>query len=545
MADQFEIFNPKGIVLFRHQTRKVSDNVVNRLISERLISQNLSVENQKGTHTFPGQDYTTKYTFSSSPSLVFALSYPSIVQLGGSETFLENISSLWVKLMGEAIRVNEEQGRDELEGLDEKLEKFQELFLYKLQDLSLSKDEQPEMVAEEEESKNKKVISKKSRRWAADGSVIEGGAEGDLDFSSSVAADSGNATPVQIRSLLGNEEKFGSTKNGQFVVSDLSSEMNNLLKDNQLKSQPFQFLRSYIGGKKVTEKDAKKVSKTLTDHLIQKNVAPEVAAQLVSLVERNLVGSTTQSFTSVESTARSSLRQSLVKLLTPEASVDLLNEIERKKAKGSLPYVISVVGVNGVGKSTNLSKLAFWLLQNKYKVLITACDTFRSGAVEQLRVHVNNLQTLGDNRVGLFEAGYGGADLVSKIAKGAIKHARENGYDIVLMDTAGRRHNDTKLMAPLQSFVKAAQPDKIIMVGEALVGTDSVMQARNFNAAFGAGRCLDFFIISKCDTVGDLIGSMVNMVYATGIPILFVGTGQTYTDLRTLSVDWAVNLLMS
>jgi len=113
------------------------------------------------------------------------------------------------------------------------------------------------------------------------------------------------------------------------------------------------------------------------------------------------------------------------------------------------------------------------------------------------------------------------------------------------MDTAGRRHNDATLMSPLKSFAEQAKPDKIIMVGEALVGTDSVQQAKNFNDAFGRARDLDFFIISKCDTVGDMLGAMVNMVYATGIPILFVGVGQTYTDLRTLSVSWAVNTLMA
>lgn len=203
--------------------------------------------------------------------------------------------------------------------------------------------------------------------------------------------------------------------------------------------------------------------------------------------------------------------------------------------------------MNGVGKSTNLSKLAFWLLQNDYRVLVAACDTFRSGAVEQLRTHVNNLVHLSPNKkqIELFESGYGGADLVAKIATGAIKYAKENGFDVVLMDTAGRRHNDSHLMAPLASFARAANPDKIIMVGEALVGSDSVLQAQNFNKAFGSNRHLDFFIISKCDTVGDLIGSMVNMVFATGIPILFVGTGQTYTDLRTLSVNWAVDMLMA
>ncbi len=77
------------------------------------------------------------------------------------------------------------------------------------------------------------------------------------------------------------------------------------------------------------------------------------------------------------------------------------------------------------------------------------------------------------------------------------------------------------------------------------MGTDSVSQARNFNAAFGSGRQLDGFIISKCDTVGDMVGTLVSMVHATNVPVLFVGVGQHYSDLRTLSVKWAVEKLLS
>ena len=139
----------------------------------------------------------------------------------------------------------------------------------------------------------------------------------------------------------------------------------------------------------------------------------------------------------------------------------------------------------------------------------------------------------------------GDIDRRGSIARDAVAHAAANGFSVVLIDTAGRRHNDARLMSSLEKFAALARPDKILMVGEALVGTDSVQQARNFNAAFGQGRGLDGFIISKCDTVGDMVGTLVSMVFATGIPVLFVGTGQHYTDLRTLSVSWAVRLLMS
>lgn len=202
--------------------------------------------------------------------------------------------------------------------------------------------------------------------------------------------------------------------------------------------------------------------------------------------------------------------------------------------------------MNGVGKSTNLSKIAFFLLQNHHRVLVAAADTFRSGAVEQLGVHVRNLKELSKREGGevdLFEKGYGKD--AANIAADAVAHASKNGFNVVLIDTAGRRHNDQRLMSSLEKFGKLAKPDKILMVAEALVGTDSVAQARNFNASFGPGRGLDGFVISKCDTVGDMIGTIVSMVHATGVPVVFLGVGQHYADLRGLNVSSVCRLLMS
>jgi signal recognition particle receptor subunit alpha len=176
----------------------------------------------------------------------------------------------------------------------------------------------------------------------------------------------------------------------------------------------------------------------------------------------------------VKTEVQNALSTSLTRVLTPKTSTDILLEIQRKRqslssltASSPQPYTMTFVGVNGVGKSTNLSKVCFWLLQNGYRVLIAACDTFRSGAVEQLRVHVRNLGALaqGETKVELFEKGYGKD--AAGIAKDAISYgeswywvfycvenevdsvAKENSFDVVLIDTAGRMQDNEPLMRAL------------------------------------------------------------------------------------------------
>ncbi|MCJ1395206.1 hypothetical protein MMC18_008089 [Xylographa bjoerkii] len=419
-----------------------------------------------------------------------------------------------------------------------------------------------------------KATTKKLRKWDADG-FADGDEEVTLDYSAtSPGVDGGDKLSESAKAAVEDirPETFGTrTGKGQFVLKDLDNEVHSILQGANAKKAPDTtssnsvlgsslgaisgLFRNIVGGKVLTKADLDKPMRGIEEHLLNKNVAREAAVRLCEGVERELIGVKTGSFESVEVTIRISMESSLRKILTPSTSLDLLRAITSITSPSTLnplapprrPYVISIVGVNGVGKSTNLSKLAFFLLQNDFKILIAACDTFRSGAVEQLRVHARNLKELaqreGRGEVELFEKGYGKD--AANIAKDAVAYAAAQHFDVVLIDTAGRRHNDARLMSSLEKFAQLANPDKIFMVGEALVGSDSVAQARNFNAAFGAGRRLDGFIISKCDTVGDMVGSLVSMVHATGIPVVFLGVGQHYGDLRTLNVGWAVNMLMS
>jgi signal recognition particle receptor subunit alpha len=397
---------------------------------------------------------------------------------------------------------------------------------------------------------------KKKRNWGADG-YEDDGDDIALDFSNTHIDDS---TPRQTLEAVDQASWGSTTSDGHFMLKDIGEEMNEILGAAQEKKAESEqkpsgvvgsslstiggLFKNIVGGKTLTAADLEKPLKGMEDHLMKKNVAREAAVRLCETLEKDLVGTKTSNFTSVEATLRQAMERALRKMLTPTTPLDLLREIQA--VKGKRPYVISIVGVNGVGKSTNLSKICFFLLQNRYRVLIAAGDTFRSGAVEQLRVHVRNLKELTERQeagdVDLYERGYGKD--AAAIARDAVQYAAENAFDVVLIDTAGRRHNDQRLMSSLEKFGKLANPDKILMVGEALVGTDSVSQARNFDSAFGPGRRLDGFIISKCDTVGDMVGTLVSMVHATGIPVLFLGTGQHYSDLRILKAESVVELLM-
>ncbi|KAL9947782.1 hypothetical protein D7B24_007681 [Verticillium nonalfalfae] len=417
--------------------------------------------------------------------------------------------------------------------------------------------------------------AKKGRKWDDDGMADEDdGVQLDYSTAAKAIASDSDAEPATARSTAVEQiesSTWGSTTSkGQFVLKDLDDEVHSILASAQSKANAEKatapangllgsslntitgLFRNVVGGKTLTQDDLNKAMKGMEEHLLKKNVAREAAVRLCEGVEKELLGVKTGNFESINTRIQSAMEASLTKMLTPTSSLDLLREIDaitRPSAvslRSARPYVMSIVGVNGVGKSTNLSKICFFLLQNKYRVLIAAGDTFRSGAVEQLAVHVRNLTELTareGGKVELYQKGYGKD--AAQVARDAVAHAAAEGFDVVLIDTAGRRHNDQRLMSSLEKFANFAKPDKILMVGEALVGTDSVAQARNFNAAFGAARGLDGFIISKCDTVGTMVGTLVSLVHATNVPVLFVGVGQHYSDLRNFSVKWAVEKLLS
>lgn len=308
--------------------------------------------------------------------------------------------------------------------------------------------------------------------------------------------------------------------------------------------------------KTLTQEDLKPVLDQLRDHLTSKNVAAEIAEKLCESVGAKLEGQHINTWVNLKKFARDALEEAVLRILNPSKSINILREIQ---AKARPPYVIVFCGVNGVGKSTNLAKIANWLINNKVKVLVVACDTFRAGAIEQLKTHVMALKALhernggdpNDVKIELFEKGYGRDS--AAIAMEAINYARTKQFNCVMVDTAGRMQDNEPLMRQLAKLIKINTPDLTLFVGEALVGNEAVDQLTKFNNSLLDCGCrlqdnsrsaINGIVLTKFDTIDDQVGAAISMTYVTGQPIVFVGVGQTYRDLKQLDAKAVTKALM-
>ncbi|KAH8270947.1 hypothetical protein KR044_002998 [Drosophila immigrans] len=314
------------------------------------------------------------------------------------------------------------------------------------------------------------------------------------------------------------------------------------------------YFKGIVGAKTMTRNELQPALEKMRDHLISKNVASEIAAKLCDSVATSLEGKQLGTFDSIASQVREALTQSLVRILSPKRRIDIIRDALESKRNGR-PYTIIFCGVNGVGKSTNLAKICFWLIENDFSVLIAACDTFRAGAVEQLRTHTRHLNALHPpekhqqrHMVQLYEKGYGKD--AAGIAMEAIKFAHDTKVDVVLVDTAGRMQDNEPLMRSLSKLIKVNNPDLVLFVGEALVGNEAVDQLVKFNQSLADysshenPHIIDGIVLTKFDTIDDKVGAAISMTYITGQPIVFVGTGQTYADLKAINVNAVVSSLM-
>uniref|UniRef100_A0A7S1XAB4 SRP54-type proteins GTP-binding domain-containing protein n=1 Tax=Compsopogon caeruleus TaxID=31354 RepID=A0A7S1XAB4_9RHOD len=333
-------------------------------------------------------------------------------------------------------------------------------------------------------------------------------------------------------------------------LADRAIQLANVSEDGTSGSKPHRrpanrvigFFQGLAGRKDLSESDLEQPVGKFKENLIAKNVAAHIADKLCDSVNAQLQGKRMESMTTVSKTVRVAMEDALTRILTPRQGVDMIADIAAKKKLSDDPFVVVFCGVNGVGKSTSLAKICYFLQEHGFKVLLAACDTFRAGAVEQLRTHARCLN------VEMYERGYG-KDAAS-VANEAIRHARSRLMDVVLVDTAGRMQDNEPLMRALAKLVAVNKPDRVFFVGEALVGNEAVDQLTKFNQALidhqpgNNPRTIDGIVLTKFDTIDDKVGAAVSMVYTTGQPIVFVGVGQTYMDLRKVDTTALVAALL-
>ncbi|MGC8975479.1 MAG: signal recognition particle-docking protein FtsY [Thermoprotei archaeon] len=284
-----------------------------------------------------------------------------------------------------------------------------------------------------------------------------------------------------------------------------------------------------VSKKELSEKEFNEIFDEFQWLLLEGDVAFEAVEILRSRLAKKLVSAKVPRLGNSREYVLGVIKETLKELLTESTFGKDLCTLVSESQK---PYVVVFLGVNGVGKTTTIAKVAYKLRNSGFKPLIVAADTFRAGALEQLEIHAGRIG------VPLIKGKYG-ADPAA-VAKDGVVHAVKNKYDAVLIDTAGRMHTDRDLMEELRKVVRVVKPNLKILVLDALVGNDAVAQARWFDEAVG----VDTVILTKVDA--DVKGgSALSIILTLGKKILYVGAGQKYDDLLEFNPDLILNNLLS
>ena len=277
-------------------------------------------------------------------------------------------------------------------------------------------------------------------------------------------------------------------------------------------SSTFKKLR---GKGRLKEADVKEAMRDIRMALLEADVSYKVVKDFTKSVTERCVGADV-----LESLTPA---QMIVKIVNEELCKLMGNETKHLNINPNGPTVVMLVGLQGAGKTTNGSKLASLMKRQGRNPLLVACDVYRPAAIQQLKVCGEKLG------IPVFEKGT--QDPVVT-AKEAVLYARQRGYDMVFLDTAGRLHVDEALMEELKNIKAAVKPNEIMLVVDAMTGQDAVNAAQTFNEWLD----IDSVMLSKLD--GDARGGAALSVKAvTGKPIKFAGIGEKLEDIEVFHPD--------
>ena len=261
---------------------------------------------------------------------------------------------------------------------------------------------------------------------------------------------------------------------------------------------------------KLTEADVKEAMREVRLALLEADVNYKVAKEFTNKVTERAIGDDVME--------NLTPGQMVIKIVNEELTELMGGTESRLSIAKHPPTILMMCGLQGSGKTTHSGKLALKLKKNGHRPLLVACDVYRPAAIKQLQVVGSQID------VPVFEMG---TINPVNIAEEAVKHAKDHGYDYVIIDTAGRLHIDEALMEELQNIRSTVHPNEILLVIDAMTGQDAVNVAKSFNESLG----IDGVILTKLD--GDTRGGAALSVRAvTGKPIKFVGTGEKLENLE-------------
>lgn len=267
---------------------------------------------------------------------------------------------------------------------------------------------------------------------------------------------------------------------------------------------------------KLSEADVKEVMREIRMALLSADVNYKVAKDFVAQVsERALGADVLESLTPA---------QQVIKIVNEELTSFMGGENDKIRFSSKPPTVVMLCGLQGAGKTTHAAKFALYFKNMGKRPLLVACDIYRPAAILQLQV-------MGEKAgVPVFTMPEG-TDPVT-IAKNAVSYAKDHGYDMVFIDTAGRLHIDEILMTELRNIKAAVEPREIILTVDAMTGQDAVNVAKSFDEA------LDITGVLLTKTDGDTRGgAALSVKYVTGKPIKFIGTGEKLGDIEPFHPD--------
>jgi fused signal recognition particle receptor len=276
----------------------------------------------------------------------------------------------------------------------------------------------------------------------------------------------------------------------------------------------------------VQSKNFDEIASNLKISLIEADVALPVADKISNVLLKKLDDRSIRLKGDRSAVFKEAVRATIKEIATV-GPLDLV-DLARKKS----PFVVMFVGMNGTGKTTSIAKLAEMFKEKGFYVVIAASDTFRAGAIEQIALH--------GEKIGVKVVKHQAGGDPAAVSFDAVKHASKIEKSVVLIDTAGRMQNNKNLLEEMKKIKRISNPDMIILTLDALSGTDTLNQAKLFDEAVG----INGYIVTKIDADAKG-GGVISLLSETKKPILYIGTGQTYSDFLPFSLDWYLNRLLN